>query len=591
MGYAFVSMEERDDALPGAVRSRARVERFVLLLLFYLEVCAWLSWPLITHLSSRLPAFTKLTFRFDPMYVIWALSWETHTLLTAPWSLLDANIFHPTTSALLYGPTVFGALPYFAPTFALTGNPVLAINLMYLMGVTATALAVHLVTVAWTGAEVTGFVAATAFLVHAWLWNWVPSSPHYVVLFYLPVILYLAAGPMPTRRCLLLAPLVTLQALVDPIYIASALFATLAVLAGARLLRGETRSSGARLFAVLLVSVLPLVPIYAGYARVRAANPSLLDQTYWGATQDIQFRWPVTASVYGIYGYGPADVSSFVLGTVLLGAVALLIARPTPGVRTGWVNAAVWSAVGLILSTRVLVLFGHDPFELPYFRFVTAHFPTVIAVLRIQARLGVGALIGIPILAGLSVDAWGRATEALGWPSAARAVRLLLATVLGAILLREIRFEVPQFPLWEGPEVNAVALRGLRNGSGPMLELPLDPDKMDIKGPIHSSHAMYRSIFHWRPLLNGYSSFYPVTFLPRMALARRLPDPDALATLVRETGLSAILVHIHELPEAERARWRDARLTRSDLRVTAADWMHLLFEVRPPASADSAATR
>jgi hypothetical protein len=585
-------MDESADAPPVAVRLRSRFERFGLLFLFYLEVCAWLSWPLVTHLSSRLPAFTNLTFRYDPLYVIWALAWETHALLTAPWHLLDANIFHPTASALFYGPTVFGALPYFAPTFALTGDPVLSINLMYLVGVAVTALTVHLVAVAWTCSEIAGFVAAAAFLTHGWVWYWIPSSPHYVVLFYLPLIIFLAAGPMSTRRCVLLAPLVVLQALVDPVYIAPAMFATLAVLAVCRLARRETRVVGARLGALVVACVLPLVPIYAGYASVRGANPSLLDQTYWGATKDIQFRYPVTVSAIGVFGYGPADASSPLLGIIVLGAVALLIARPRlGGARAGWLNAGVWSIVGLVLSTRVLAPFDHDQFELPYFRFVAEHFPAAIAIVRIQARLGVGALIGLPLLAGLAVDACGRATAALGRPSAAATVRVLLAVILGVAFVREIRHEVPHFVLWEGPEVDSAALRGLRSGRGPVLELPLDPDKMDMKGPIHSAQAMYRSIFHWRPLLNGYSSYYPATFLPRMALARRLPDPDALATLVRETGLSAILVHIHELPEAERARWREARLTRSDLRVTAADWMHLLFEVRPPASVDGAATR
>src|SRR5881397_77853 len=55
---------------------------------------------------------------------------------------------------------------------------------------------------------------------------------------------------------------------------------------------------------------------------------------------------------------------------------------------------------------------------------------------------------------------------------------------------------------------------------------------------------MYRSTFHWRPLLNGYSSYYPAGFGERMTIADHLPDADALTTLRRETGLDAILVHL-----------------------------------------------
>jgi len=46
-----------------------------------------------------------------------------------------------------------GALPYFAPAFLATGNPVLASNLLFLGGVTLTVCAVHRLVAGWTGLE------------------------------------------------------------------------------------------------------------------------------------------------------------------------------------------------------------------------------------------------------------------------------------------------------------------------------------------------------------------------------------------------------------------------------------------------------
>jgi hypothetical protein len=99
--------------------------------------------------------------------------------------------------------------------------------------------------------------------------------------------------------------------------------------------------------------------------------------------------------------------------------------------------------------------------------------------------------------------------------------------------------------------------------------------------PSWNTRAMYRSIFHWRPILNGYSSYWPTGFAERMALTDRLPDARALAALVAQTGLAAVLVNTGE-------RWpkRDAwiALAAADgndaLRLVAREGDLVLFAVR-----------
>jgi hypothetical protein len=120
---------------------------------------------------------------------------------------------------------------------------------------------------------------------------------------------------------------------------------------------------------------------------------------------------------------------------------------------------------------------------------------------------------------------------------------------------------------------------------------------------------MYKSIFHWRPLVNGYSSYWPERFPARMALARRLPDRAALAALREETGVDLVLVRLGDFglverelcdlfhraglrkepcpsdPGAvERAPWLElaARGGRDDLRLIARDRDDLLFAVAAP---------
>ncbi|HXJ35588.1 MAG TPA: hypothetical protein VMS22_16270 [Candidatus Eisenbacteria bacterium] len=93
----------------------------------YGAVVAWLTWPLASSLATHLPD-TWIACHFDSLLAARALAWQSHALATAPATLLDANIYHPAHHALLYSAASFGALPYFAPVFALSDNPTLAIN-------------------------------------------------------------------------------------------------------------------------------------------------------------------------------------------------------------------------------------------------------------------------------------------------------------------------------------------------------------------------------------------------------------------------------------------------------------------------------
>jgi hypothetical protein len=98
---------------------------------------------------------------------------------------------------------------------------------------------------------------------------------------------------------------------------------------------------------------------------------------------------------------------------------------------------------------------------------------------------------------------------------------------------------------------------------------------------------MYRSIHHRRPVLNGYNGYLPAGFDERMKLAERLPDPQALAELERETGLSAIVVRLNELPDpVKRADWLAiaAEGKRGALRLEGRYRDDLLFSVEPAAA-------
>ena len=86
----------------------------------------------------------------------------------------QATSYHPTPSALFYGETGLGAVPYFAPCYWIFHNPVLAINVTFIGSLCLTAVAFHWVVHRWTMSHIAGLVAAMTFLFTRWvLWGWV----------------------------------------------------------------------------------------------------------------------------------------------------------------------------------------------------------------------------------------------------------------------------------------------------------------------------------------------------------------------------------------------------------------------------------
>jgi len=69
-----------------------------------------------------------------------------------------------------------------------------------------------------------------------------------------------------------------------------------------------------------------------------------------------------------------------------------------------------------------------------------------------------------------------------------------------------------------------------------------------------------------------------------MALAERLPDPEAVALLRRETGLAHVLVHVPPYPGPKTREWYQLanRGGRPDFRLVARDGRDFLFAVGEP---------
>jgi hypothetical protein len=526
----------------------------------YVAALVWLTWPLGAHLGTHV-ANTILPCRTDIPYIAWTLAWQSHALTTHPLAYADANIYWPASRALLYGDPGLAALPLFAPVFLATGNPALAVNVLFLGGLALTALCLHAVLYRWTGSHAAGVVAAAVFLLDPWgIWRFFSWAPSYTVLGFVPIIAYLTSRPLSWRRVAVLALLVALQAAANFVYLAAMVFPPLVVLAAARLARRATRDDGLRLAVALGGALALLAPVYAAYLAVRAESPQLPEQSTWAAnTTSPALEGLPLAMIGGIPRIAtrvPTDLvwrsapTYLTVTAIVVIAAGLLLRRRRAGAASvpaaAWRQAWLWTLMGFAMATPAVEVFGGVPFRLPYVIALERLVPFVPQVIRDFSRLGIAAMLGLALLAGL---AFAEIVAA----RAPRRAALLTAVVVAGLAIEYRLQKTPPFAVMAMPDASSPVAAALRAGQGPVLELPVGWAGTQ---PWPHARAMYRSIFHWRPLVNGYSSYWPAGFAERMALALRLPDAGALAELRRETGVTSIVVDGDYLDARAFSDWR-----------------------------------
>ncbi len=219
------------------------------------------------------PGSGVLSIGTDTDYHIWALGWDVHALTHRPWALFDANIFYPLRHTLAFSENVVGSAVLAAPVIWVTGDPMLAANLVSLLSIPLSALG------AWLLARRLGLSAPAAF-VCGLVFGFTPprflrlDQFHLTTIEWMPFCLaylhgYFATGARRDLR--LAAAFFGLQALTSG-HGAAMLVLAIALLLAERWLHGEPVAPVRRLRDLGWVGAALLVPVALVYLPYRAAQ-------------------------------------------------------------------------------------------------------------------------------------------------------------------------------------------------------------------------------------------------------------------------------------------------------------------------------
>lgn len=159
------------------------------------------TWPLARGLGSDVAWDLG-----DPVMVMWALAWNCSQIasilggdVSRISTFFDANIFYPAPLTLAYSEHFFAQAVQILPIYALTENPILCYNLLFLSTFVLSGLGAFLLVRELTGNPTAGFVAGLFFAFAPYR---IPQSSHLQVLSsqWMPLALYGFRRYFDTRR-------------------------------------------------------------------------------------------------------------------------------------------------------------------------------------------------------------------------------------------------------------------------------------------------------------------------------------------------------------------------------------------------------
>ncbi len=446
----------------------------------------------------------------DPLFDLWQLRWFGHQVFRDPLHLWDANVFYPLRQAMRFNDTLFGLALLAAPVGHLTGNWVLARNVLLVLGFFLSAWFTYRL------ARRLGAHPSGAFLAGL-LYGFCSFRFHHLTNLKLsfgpliPLFFYSWTDFIQTGRPLALTAAVGvgLFQMLSSMYYGFFLL-TLAPLyglvlwaTGPRVPRPPVRP-GAWALAVggIGLATLGMVLGFLGPYKVvsdwlglrhsiEANVPWAADPTSYLATQSrVGFAW--TARWWN---------AERVLWP---GSLALCALGALPGRRTYAMSLWVLTVVSFLLSlgprTPVFRGFYH---ALPYF-----------PAMRYPARWGLMAVFGLALLSALGVTRlWKRVPSRYRWGV------LGILTAVAAVDLWHA--PLPATPVPDPPPV----YRHLQASSEPgaVAVFPLYSDFRQ-----GSTFYGYWTTFHWKPVIGAYAAWTPPSFEWIRLVLNDFPLPHAL---------------------------------------------------------------
>jgi hypothetical protein len=523
---------------------------------------AIVTWPQAALLT------THAHEHHDALFSMWRLSWIAEALAHQPARLFDAPIFHPELRTLAFSDAVLLQGLVATPAL-LAGAPIVpTYNLLLLAGPWLSALGMYLLLRSLllpaghegaarsadgdAAAGATSPVVMWPALIGAVIFGLLPYRLEHIMHLELQWSQWMPLACWGLHRTVqrgriadgALTAVCVLCQFLSCIYYGVFLVLVLAV-AAPWLLLTRHRATLGRIAVAFIVGAVLTGPALVAYSAPYRANQQAFggragwEIDTWSAKPGSFISTPPENRLYGAATatFGSPE------GRLFPGALAVVLA--IVGLVAARRRRETWM-YGAALATSSLLALGTST---PVYGAMLAVAPPLRG-LRAPARFGMLVALAIAVLAGLGAAALLTRLPRRGWRHAAGALVVLGLTV-------EYASEVG--PLYAWPQRAPLYAMWLRQQPrGIVVEFPV-PRAWAL--PNYDAEWSYLQSFHWQPLANGYSGYYPKSYLDLLHHLIPFPRGESLDVL-RARGVRYVVVHENRYQPADFLDF-DGRLRRT----------------------------
>lgn len=503
----------------GSSRSLSRWKRRALVCALFAALAVVNSYPLALKPASTIGQHG------DALFSVWRLAWISHQLVADPRHLFDANIFYPERGTLAYSDAILLPAVAVAPLHWAGVDSILIYNLTLLAAFVLSAWAAYLLVQHLTGSTPAALLAGAIFAFSPYRFAHFDHLEMQFA-FWIPLAVlawHRAVAGQAARDYLKVGGLAACQVL-SCIYYGVFLITWLAVATAVWFVRTPGKAAKAAAGMLLLPSlVLALYSVPYLQNRGRVGDRRAPEIAGYSASMKDFLSAPPSNRLYGWTAGLSVEERHLFPGLM---ALALLIAGLWPPLD----RIRVTHAVGLALALQLTLGFNGLIYGWLY------DWVLPFRGLRVPARADILVLLGTCVLAGLGLARIAARVERRWLSTAIAAAAILVASAeyLTKPRLHDVDRQASEWYPWLRTVPDAV-----------VFEWPADVpwrlyQMIDV-------NYMYRSTLHWRPLLNGYSGYYPQSYIDLLVEMRSFPYTEALRYL-RRAGANVLVVH--EVPES-----------------------------------------
>ncbi|MFW6075478.1 MAG: hypothetical protein ACOC9Y_07775 [Chloroflexota bacterium] len=508
-----------------------------------------LTWPLARKMDDTLVSWG------DPVFQMWTIAWNWHALQTDPLDIFNANVFYPWRNVLAYSDHLFGQTLLVLPALALTGNGILADNIVFFLSFILSGVAMYLLVFDVTKNRGAAIIAAVAYtfapprLAHVEHLHMLASGclPLALLCLHRTVFeidrprLWWAVGLGATFFAQGLLGIYFFYFMVVMLVLAGAVYLLIAFhQRNVNVIWGLTYGAGACAIAgvLLIPTLLPYLQVNADLGIEREAD----EVNFWSATRSDYFSAWSNNDLWGsVLSDNFRDIERALFPGIVIVALAAV------GVfhrRVGYIR---WVLLAVVVGSIALsfglsgFIFGREvpfPYRIPY------DIVPGFRAIRVPARFGHLALVGLGGLAGIGGDLLWRYFRSY----LPQARQTLIGAGLVALGLAAIWAETSTSLALPDPlptESDRADYQYIEENPGPTIELPMGD------GPVASAWPNFWSTMHWNQVANGFSGIQPPNYDLLRERSKEFPSEETVR-LFQGMGIENVIVHA-DMQEEQRA--------------------------------------